>query len=195
MMLVTTGQIEQIFQKWNLPLKFDADEQRQLSNTTHIVDAVDRILGFPTPKANDGLNILNLRRLLGVDPRHPPSFFDHPWYLDEDFARKNCFPGWHFLHMDVTPGSLSKSHNYHYSYKSENSVLPSAIEIVLMLFIHFEMTGERLLFNKHTWCSDMASLERFVTVGAFGRNGLFISSHPPLFASRGLGLCERLVSS
>jgi hypothetical protein len=61
-----------------------------------------------------------------------------------------------------------------------------------MLFLHYAGTGEQLLQKKHTWCSDHASLNRSVTVGAFGRNGLFISGHPPDFASRGLGICARI---
>src|SRR5215813_4346318 len=123
-MLVTPNQIEQIFHKWKLSLKFDDDEARQLSSTTPVVDPGGRVLGFPTPNANVGLNILNLRGLLGVDPLHPPSFFDHPWYLDQDFARKECSPGWHFINMDVKPGSLNKSHDYYHRHNLENSILP-----------------------------------------------------------------------
>jgi hypothetical protein len=66
-----------------------------------------------------------------------------------------------------------------------------AIEVVLMLFLHYEATKEQLLLRKHTWCADRASLGRQVTVGAFGRNGVFISGHPAGFASRGLGICAK----
>ena len=72
--------------------------------------------------------------------------------------------------------------------------LPSAIEIVLMVFLHYVGTREQLLQKKHTWCKDQASLDRFVTVGAFGRNGLFLSAHPGDYASRGLGICAKLSS-
>jgi hypothetical protein len=61
-----------------------------------------------------------------------------------------------------------------------------------MLFLHYAGTGEQLLFKKHSWCSDLASMGRRVTVGAFGRNGLFISGHPQNFASRGLGICAKV---
>ncbi|HSU89065.1 MAG TPA: hypothetical protein VLL56_09530, partial [Terriglobia bacterium] len=71
--------------------------------------------------------------------------------------------------------------------------LPAAIEVALMLFLHFAGTGEQLLQRKHTWCKDPASLGRFVTVGAFGRNGLFLSAHPGMYASRGLGICAKLI--
>jgi hypothetical protein len=69
--------------------------------------------------------------------------------------------------------------------------LPRAIEVVLMLFLHYAGTGEQLLLKKHTWTSDEASLNRYVTVGAFGRNGVFISGHPADFSSRGLGICAK----
>jgi hypothetical protein len=58
-----------------------------------------------------------------------------------------------------------------------------------MLFLHYLGTGEQLLNRKHTWCRDSASLGRRVTVGAFGRNGVFISAHPPTYTSHGLGVC------
>jgi hypothetical protein len=70
--------------------------------------------------------------------------------------------------------------------------LPTAVEITLMLFLHYAETGEQLLHKKHTWCKDQASMNRWVTVGAFGRNGLFVSGHPPEFASRGLGICAKI---
>jgi hypothetical protein len=36
-------------------------------------------------------------------------------------------------------------------------------------------------------------MNRHVTVGAFGRNGLFVSGHPADFASRGLGICPKIM--
>ena len=191
--VVTTAETEQIFLKWKLPLKFTSEDQRFLQDTIPVVDDRPGALAFPTPISNKGLNILNLRKLVGVDPSRPPSFFDHPWYLEESFGLKDCIPGWHVIQMDVVPESIEKPHNYYYSLQSWALTVPSAIEVVLMLFLHFELTGERLLFKKHTWCSDEASLGRFVTVGAFGRNGVFISSHPPAFASRGLGICGKFL--
>jgi hypothetical protein len=61
-----------------------------------------------------------------------------------------------------------------------------------MLFLHYAGTGVQLLQKKHTWCRDQATQDRFVTVGAFGRNGLFVSGHPAAYASRGLGICAKL---
>jgi hypothetical protein len=61
-----------------------------------------------------------------------------------------------------------------------------------MLFLYYMGTQEQLLQKKHTWCKDAASMHRFVTVGAFGRNGLFVSGHPAEFASRGLGICAKI---
>jgi hypothetical protein len=193
MIIISPDEVERILKKWGLPLQFDATERASQPNTSTVVESFDRLFAFPTPTANSGLNILNLRRLLGVDPSHLPSFFDHPWYLEENFGTQNCMPGWHLLHMEVIPESLFQPHDYYSSVPRRNWILPSAIEVALMLFLHFERTGEQLLLKKHTWCSDEASLGRYVTVGAFGRNGLFISSHPPIFASRGLGVCGKRV--
>jgi hypothetical protein len=128
----------------------------------------------------------------GTNPSKPPSFFDHPWYLEEPFAQINCPAGWHILHSTVLPESISQPIHYASSLSSQGLELPSAIEVVLMLFLHYAGSGEQLLQKKHTWCRDQASMNRSVTVGAFGRNGLFISGHPPEFASRGLGICARI---
>jgi hypothetical protein len=148
---------------------------------------------FATPRNNVGLNLLKLRELLGVDPARQPSFFDHPWYLTEPFAELNCTPGWHGIHSNVLPDSISQPIYYANSLGRIGSRLPSAVEVALMLFLHYVGTREQLLQKKHTWCCDMASLNRRVTVGAFGRNGLFVSGHPAEFASRGLGICAKVI--
>jgi len=74
--------------------------------------------------------------------------------------------------MDVVPESVSQPIDYVRRLSSAGLELPSAIEVVLMLFLHYAGTKEQLLLRKHTWCSDHASLGRHVTVGAFGRNGI-----------------------
>ncbi len=192
MPVLSPQQVEGIFKKLQLPFFFTPDDMAALQ-TFNLIDRDDRTLTFPTPIANDGLNILNLRRLLGVDPGKPPSFFDHPWYLEEEFGQLNCEPGWHRIEIEVHPDSIEKPLDSYRSLEAEGCTLPTAIEVVLMLFLYFVNTGERLLLKKHTWCRDQASLGRTVTVGAFGRNGVFISGHPPAFASRGLGICRKLV--
>jgi hypothetical protein len=93
--------------------------------------------------------------------------------------------------MDVLPDSIQQSVDYLSSSGNAGLGLPLAVEVVLMLFLHYTGTGEQLLLKKHSWCSDTASMDRHVTVGAFGRNGVFLSGHPPNFASRGLGICGK----
>jgi hypothetical protein len=186
MILLSPTEVERLFGLMNISNRFSEAEKAKFG-TTSIVDMPDGVIGFPTPEDKSGLNVLNLRKILGTDPSKPPSFFDHPWYLEESFAREDCEPGWHFLQMSVVPASISQPVNY-----VSRLELPSAIEIVLMLFLHFVGTGEQLLQKKHTWCKDQASMDRCVTVGAFGRNGLFISGHPGAYSSRGLGICVKL---
>jgi hypothetical protein len=183
-------EVERRFALLGIPNRFTPQEKTH--STTDIVTDETDVIAFPTPEAADGLNILNLRVILGTNPAKQPSFFDHPWYLEESFARINCPPGWHVLHTSVLPDSLSQPIHYVRSLTPQGLELPSAVEVTLMLFLHYIGSGEQLLQKKHTWCSDQASLNRFVTVGAFGRNGLFISGHPPEFASRGLGICAKL---
>jgi hypothetical protein len=191
MISVSPDEVERRFGLMGVSNRFTDVEKQELS-TTAIVTADEGVMAFATPGQNDRLNILTLRQLLGTDPAKPPSFFDHPWYLEEPFATVNCAPGWHILHMNVLPESISQPVNYLSSLPAGGMELPSAIEVILMLFLHFIGTGEQLLQKKHTWCRDEASMDRFVTVGAFGRNGLFISGHPGAYTSRGLGICGKL---
>ena len=191
MISLTSDEVERRFGILGIPSRF-ADEEKTELGTTAVVERPGDVFVFPTPKANGALNILNLRRLLGADPSRQPSFFDHPWYLNEPFAQEDCDPGWHCLYKNVLPDSLSQSLDYASSLKSRGLELASAVEITLMLFLHYAGTREQLLQKKHTWCRNRASMNRWVTVGAFGRNGLFVSGHPPEFSSRGLGICAKI---
>jgi hypothetical protein len=190
MISLTPAEVERRFGVMGLPHKFTKSEKAGLS-TTPIVGGAD-IIAFPTPVGNTGLNVLNLRKILGTDPAKQPSFFDHPWYLSEAFAEENCEPGWHVLYMSVLPETIGQPLHYIGSLGGRKPALPSAVEVVLMLFLHYVGTGEQLLQKKHTWCRDQASMNRYVTVGAFGRNGLFVSGHTGDYASRGLGICAKL---
>jgi hypothetical protein len=191
MISLCTAEVERRFGLMAIPVRFSEGEKAEL-DTTFIADSPADVIAFPTPRLNSGLNILNLRRILGTDPSRPPSFFDHPWYLDETFAGQDCEPGWHFLYTSVVSDSISQPIHYIDRLRPRHLELPSAIEVVLMVFLHYAGTGEQLLQKKHTWCKDQASLDRCVTVGAFGRNGLFLSAHPGVYASRGLGICAKL---
>jgi hypothetical protein len=187
----SADEVERRFALLGIPNRFTEKEKARLS-TTQIVYAHDEVIAFPTPESSEGLNVLRLRELLGTNPAKQPSFFDHPWYLEEPFGLLNCAPGWHVIYKNVLPDSISQPLDYVSSLRQKGLLLPSAIEVVLMLFLHYAGTGEQLLQKKHTWCSDRASMNRCVTVGAFGRNGLFVSGHPPEFSSRGLGICAKL---
>jgi hypothetical protein len=187
--VLSAARVQDAFLKLGLPFRFsDIELEKYQSAPTGLPDA--SMLCFPTPESNSGLNLLNLRKLLGVDPAHPPSFFDHPWYLEEAFGHTNCAPGWHVIETSVRPESQETSFDWFHGAVAGGVAIPTAVEVVLMLFLYYAVFGEQLLNRKHTWCADEASLGRFVTVGAFGRNGVFISSHPPSYSSRGLGLCR-----
>ena len=192
MISLSPHEVEHRFTVLGIPNRFTSEEKARLE-TTKAVQGHGDIFGFAIPQANTGLNILNLRKLCGTDPARQPAFFDHPWYLEETFGQEDCTPGWHYLYSSVLPDSISRPLHYADSLCGAGLELPSAVEIVLMLFLHYTGTGEQLLQKKHTWCKDQASLDRWVTVGAFGRNGLFISGHPADFASRGLGICAKVM--
>ena len=169
---LTAEQVEERFSRLGIGSTFTPEERLKFS-TTPVVSCDGAFFGFPTPADNSALTLSNLKAIVGTDPLHLPAFFDHPWYAEEPFMQTPCTPGWHFLLMDVAAESVSQPVDYVRRLTPLGLELPTAIEIVLMVFLHYEATKEQLLHRKHTWCSDLASLGRHVTVGAFGRNGLF----------------------
>lgn len=174
-----------------MPCHF-TDAERLALSTTPVVSRAERVLVFPTPAVNDDLTLLKIKEKVGVNPKHQPSFFEHEWYQDEAFMRTPCPPGWHALTMEPISGSIHQPVDYLRSSNIPDVELPLAVEVVLMLFLHYADSREQLLLKKHTWCSDTASKDRHVTIGAFGRNGVFVSGHPANFASQGLGICGRV---
>jgi hypothetical protein len=188
---LTPLQVEERLATLGIPCRF-SDAEHKTFATTPVVSRGERVFGFPTPADNSPLTLSNIKSKVGVDPKHLPSFFEHPWYEGEAFMSTPCPPGWHFLTMEPIPGSIQRPVDYSRSLGEPNVELPLAVEVVLMLFLHYVGSREQLLLKKHTWCADTASLDRHVTVGAFGRNGVFVSGHPSNFASQGLGICGRI---
>src|SRR5438477_592512 len=105
------AEVERRFALLGIPNRFNPEEKESLRRT-NIVSGPANIISFPTPEQNAGLNLIMLRHLLGTDPAKPPSFFDHPWYLEEAFTRADCAPGWHSLYTEVLPDSISQSFQY-----------------------------------------------------------------------------------
>ena len=184
-------EVEQCLTALRIGCRFTAAERIAYA-TTPVVNLTERLFAYPIPADNSLLTINNIKSYVGTDPKRQPSFFDHPWYRSEDFMSIRCAPGWHILTMEPVSGSLQQPVDYLRSSGNPALELPEAVEVVLMLFLHFVRSGEQLLFKKHTWCRDTASLNRHVTVGAFGRNGLFLSGHPSNFSSQGLGVCAKI---
>jgi hypothetical protein len=187
---LTPAQVEERFEKLRIPGRFTLQEKQSYS-TAPAVSSNYPLFGFPIPSENSDLTLSKIKELVGIDPKHQPAFFDHPWYAGQPFMEVPCPPGWHFISSDVLPETIGQPLNYASRFKSGGLELPLAIEVVLMLFLHYADSGEQLLFRKHTWCADSAGIGN-VTAGAFGRNGLFLSVHPEGFASRGLGICGKI---
>jgi hypothetical protein len=189
---LTPDEVEQCLAALHIGCRFTAAERIAYA-TTPLVNSDERLFAYPVPSDNSLLTLSNIKNYAGTDPRQQPSFFDHPWYQGEEFMATRCAPGWHILAMEPISGSLQQPVNYLRSSAHPELELPQAVEVVLMLFLHFVRSGgEQLLFKKHSWCSDTASLNRHVTVGAFGRNGVFLSAHTANFSSQGLGVCAKV---
>jgi len=187
---LTPEQVEDRLAALGIPCRFTPSE-RAAFQTTSVVERGERVFGFPVPQDNSSLTLSNIKAVVGTDPSRQPSFFEHPWYEGEPFMGTVCPSGWHFLSMEPLSASIQQPVDYLRSSGVSGIELPLAVEVVLMLFLHYMGSKEQLLLKKHSWCSDTASLGRHVTVGAFGRNGVFVSGHPANFASKGLGVCGR----
>src|SRR5205807_2565942 len=135
MISLSPTEVERRFTLMGVPNKFTESETAELSTTPIVPDG--DVIAFPMPRANSGLNILNLRRILGTDPSKQPAFFDHPWYLNESFVQEDCGPGWHILYKSVLPESISQPLHYISSLRERGLALPAASEVVLMVFLYF----------------------------------------------------------
>ena len=182
-----------MFDRCGIPARFTRPEEERLEAESDKLDVPEGFIAFPTPAGNESLSILGLRTSLGVGPRKAPCFFDHPWYLAEAFARRSCHPGWHVLSTTILEDSANQPVYYVERLTPDGRFLTGAVELALMLFVHHAVTGERLLQRKHTWTLDRTADGRFVSVGAFGEKGLFVSSHEAGYKSRGLGICPEAV--
>ena len=131
MICLSPEEVERRFAILGIPNRFTGSEKQALS-TTSLGEHEGRIFVFPTPVAKTGLNILKLREIVGTNPAKQPSFFDHPWYLEEAFGRLDCEPGW----------QRSTWTSFRTQFRSPSTIrvvceLPTAVEVILMLFLHY----------------------------------------------------------
>jgi hypothetical protein len=76
--------------------------------------------------------------------------------------------------------------------------LPSHVEAqsFLTLLNTYETANERFVYGRASIADRLplavGSSVRHVTIGAFGKNGVFVSGHPSNVASQGLGICGRI---
>lgn len=186
-MLLSTSEIDAAFDRLRVRGRFSQSELTRLEAACP-QDRPDYCT-FPIPEDGEALTVLGLRQQLGVSPRGECGFFDHPWYLDEPFGRTACRPGWHAVAVGPQPETLNQPVSYAEALRAGGLILPQAIEVVLMLFLSLTARDERFLLRKHTWTCDRTVSGRWVSVGAFGEKGVFVSSHDAGYRSRGLGMC------
>jgi hypothetical protein len=189
-MLLSSSDVLTAFRRLDVPADFTAAEIARLDARP----PEDRTgyCTFPTPEDSQHLSVLELRQRLGVSPDGGCGFFDHPWYLDEPFAHAVCRAGWHSIATAPVAASLDEADWHAESLSGHGLNLPRAVEVILMLFLSLTIREERFLLRKHTWTCDRSVSGRRVSVGAFGRKGVFLSSHAPGYKSRGLGICPRI---
>lgn len=186
--IIPPSQVARFCKGNGIPAGFSDDELERLAATRP--EPRQGFVSFPVPAANRHLSLLGLRAHLGTQPEDSPFvFFDHPWYLDEAFGSDPPLKGWHTIAAAPLEASLDQPVYFADGLVAGGLLLPRASEVALMLFLNLFANGDRLLLRKHTWTRDRTLQRRFVSVGAFGRKGLFVSSHEVGYKSRGLGIC------
>src|SRR5262245_32823623 len=114
MISVSCDELLQLFGGVGLTCRF-TDQERLALSTTPVVETPQRVFAYPVPADNSALTLSNLKTIFGTNPLRQPSFFEHPWYLEEEFIQTPANPGWHAVLMDVLPESLNQSSNYIHS--------------------------------------------------------------------------------
>src|SRR4029079_6188124 len=92
MISITSEEVESILGTVGVRCSFSPAE-RVFFSTTPVVDTDQPAFLYPIPADNSHLTLSNLKNLFGVDPKRPPSFFDHPWYATQDFMKIPALSG------------------------------------------------------------------------------------------------------
>lgn len=120
---------------------------------------------------DDGSSINELRK------KFPDLFWSklgEGWYEKESFASLKEEPQERVLCMEPFPGSFNKTWAEQQALLSKDESVSLARQVIMMLVIHYQATGERLFENNYVRCADKGSDGDHVYVGRFGSDGLFV---------------------
>lgn len=145
-------------------IPWSEDELEQCKNT-HLL-----VAGYP-------LSILDVR---AKAPRNPKTFYRYEdgWYNNQRFAtEERVSPRWYFIRKTPVDHSASKTWNEQQKLILSHEEVPRACELVYAIVLYYLVTGERLFPSIYVRTADIDSDGDRVSVGYFGADGLYVSSH------------------
>jgi len=151
------------------------------------------ILGASVFCDSQQINLINLRRIFGVDPSvSEPCFYNQDWYLNEDFVCKSLENRWYLIKKTVfeesravAPTELEKMYSF-----------PSAILCAYTFFCYWFLNNEILWKYDFVWCNDIDHNADRIYVGKYcdidgvNKNGFSIHRHLALRSSYASVTCK-----
>jgi len=98
------------------------------------------------------------------------------WHENEKFAKNKGTIGWHLVRKTPVEGSTDRTWNEQQKLLGQDDETPSARAMILTIIGYYRATGERLFPNVYVRCSCVGSDGDHVYVGAFGSDGVDVSS-------------------
>lgn len=113
-------------------------------------------------------------------------FYD-AWYKEKEFAEDMGEVGWQLIRKVPIAGSTDKTWDEQQALLSKDEETPKGQVVVYTIIGHFLATGERLLENLCTRCSDQ-NYGSFIHIGFSIRKGLDVGGTTMTMADRKIGL-------
>lgn len=138
-------------------IKFSSEEL-ELKSENYIL-----ILGTKEMSDDTPLNILNLRKLLGIDPFQEPCFYNQDWYINEKFVTKTLKYDWYLVRKEI----FSETRGVEPEILLKNFSFPSAILITYLFFVYWFLNNKILYETEYVWCEDLDDNGDRIYVGRY----------------------------
>ncbi len=154
-------------------IKF-SNEELKLKSENYIL-----ILGTKEMSDDTPLNILNLRKLFGMDPSKEPCFYNQDWYINEKFVNKTLQYEWYLTRKEI----FSETRGVEPKLLVKNFIFPSAILVTYLFFVYWVLNKKILFEMEYVWCEDLDDNGDRIYVGRYNdikgnsKNGFSIHRH------------------
>lgn len=142
------------------------------------------ILGIPSTKDGQPINIERLRNVFGLDPaQQAPCFYNQDWYLKENFIQQAPQARWYLLRKYVI--QASRAQRPEQILEKEPSVqFPPAVICAYTFFAYYlHANGELLWQYDFIWCcdtdhnGDRIYVGKYTDIDGVNKDGFSIHRH------------------